>query len=70
MGTGHFMGWGGPFTWIIWLLLFALVAWLVAVLVRRPGGTGNRAREQLDKRYANGEINRETYERIKHDLDE
>ncbi|MFO7581541.1 hypothetical protein [Guyparkeria sp.] len=32
--------------------------------------SGNRAREQLDKRYANAEIDRETYERIKRDLDE
>lgn len=69
MGTGHFMGWGGPFMWIIWLLLFALVAWLIAMVIRRPR-SGSRAREQLDKRYANAEIDRETYERIKRDLDE
>lgn len=69
MGTGHFFGWGAPFMWVFWLLLFALVAWLIGVAVRRPG-SGNRVRDLLDKRYASGEIDRQTYDRIKRDLEE
>jgi len=62
-------GWGFVFG-ILW---FALVAWLVYALVRALAGSGSspggdRALEILKERYARGEIDRETFERMKRDL--
>ncbi len=67
-------GYGG-FGWVFGLLWFALVAWLVYALVRGfgPQGEGrprseDRALEILKERYARGEIDKETFERMKKDL--
>ncbi len=65
-------GYGG-FGWVFGILWFALLAWLVYALVRALGrteapGGGDRALELLRERYARGEIDRETFERMKRDL--
>lgn len=79
------MGWWGPgygmggwgFLW--GLLWFALIAWGIYTLVRiasQGGFTGGSSSKQdaalelLRKRYARGEIDKETYERMKRDLEE
>ncbi len=65
-------GYGG-FGFVFGMLGFALVAWLVYALVRALAGSGtspagDRALEMLKERYARGEIDRETFERMKRDL--
>jgi len=58
-------GWTLGLTWLVWL---ALVAGVVVVAVRLARGTAagplrrESAQEILDKRFANGEIDREEYE--------
>jgi putative membrane protein len=74
------MGWGwhdsmmfgGGFMWLVWLLLIAGVAWLVATLVasrgRRGDSTGTSATDIVKERYARGEIDRTEYEQKLQDL--
>lgn len=69
MDYGHFMGFGGGFMWIIWPLFIAVIVWLVLVISRRDRSSEpSSAREILDRRYANGEIDEKTYDRMKRDL--
>ncbi|MDE1918218.1 MAG: SHOCT domain-containing protein [Sphingomonadales bacterium] len=74
------MGWGwgvwGVFHAIFWLAILVAVATACIMMLRRPGagwrGAGNDARpsalEQLDERYARGEIDREEYLQRKKDI--
>lgn len=70
-------GMGGGTMMIVWILLWVLLiagaVWLVWQLVRgRTGGDagspGESAEDVLKKRYARGEIDRTTYERMLDDL--
>ncbi len=64
------MGWMGTW-WIIGIPLAVVVIW---ALVRAPRGPGERigpsesSQEILQRRYAKGEIDRETYHRMLNDL--
>ena len=70
MGWGHNMGFGGGFMWIIWILLIVAIVWLVIVVAKQDRSSREPSpREILDRRYAQGEIDDETYERIKKELD-
>jgi len=69
-------GWGNPGLWmaIHAILIIAGIA-LIAILVRKgiSGSTGMQqgpttARQILDERYAKGEIDKETYEQMKKDI--
>jgi putative membrane protein len=69
-GGWMFMGW----TWIFWLLVIVALAMLAVALMRgfsRSDG-GSRRQESpeeiLKRRYANGEIEREEYQRRLEDL--
>lgn len=71
------MGPGGAAMMIVWILVWALVigglVWLVWRALRGRSGSGGRRRnesaeEVLKKRYARGEIDRDTYERMLDDL--
>jgi putative membrane protein len=58
---------------LFWVVVLGIAIWLMAQLVdrgRRPGGEAgrNRAEEILKERYARGEIDRETYQRMFDDL--
>ena len=57
------------FWWILGALLIASVVW---ALLRIGGGSTNGPRESpeeiLKRRYASGELDRETYERMRTDL--
>lgn len=56
--------------WIIWPILIAAIVWLVLVISRRERSSEPpRSRDILDQRYARGEIDHETYERMKRELD-
>ena len=65
-GTWH-MGWRG-FGWLALAALIALAVWAVARASRGSGGNGESPREVLKRRYARGEIDRETYQRMLRDL--
>jgi len=77
-GFGGMMGYGGygyngwSQSLLLGLLIIALVIGIFYV-VRRPrhhqtNYRSNQAMETLNTRYANGEIDRETYEQMKQDL--
>ncbi|MFW6201111.1 MAG: SHOCT domain-containing protein [Gemmatimonadota bacterium] len=70
-------GWGMMFFMMLfWIAVIALVVWLIVRLTRgdgAPGGTGgavrgDRAEEILRERYARGEIDRDSFERMLDDL--
>ena len=79
---GWHYGWGMGWGWammigmmLFWVLVVGGIIWLVVWLARRPGGMagepGAGARTPLDilkERYARGEISRDEFERMKHDL--
>lgn len=64
----HFMG---P---IFWFFIIIAIVLLVRWLMKSPDTEGKRHEKEsaldiVNKRYANGEIDRETYMRIKKDLE-
>jgi putative membrane protein len=68
---GWGMGWGMPFFGLFfWILIIAGIVFLVRWMM---GNQQDSAQESalaiLKKRYARGELNRETYERMKKDLE-
>ena len=76
-GYGHEFGWGGMVFGGIMMLLFwggliTLIIWAVKSISTRSNtrinGLEPSAREILDRRYAQGEIDRDEYERMKEDL--
>ncbi|RRQ23828.1 SHOCT domain-containing protein [Guyparkeria sp. SCN-R1] len=70
MGWDHYMGFGGGFMWVIWILVIAAIVWLVVAMSRQDRSSGEPSpREILDRRYARGEIDKETYQRMKDELD-
>jgi len=78
MMNGHYgesMGWGMPFMGpLFWILIIVGVVLLARWLTGSSNtDSKNHGRESamdiLNKRYARGEINRETYERMKQDLE-
>ena len=65
-GNGWYMGWWGPILGLLWFVLPGLfVYWLVRALAPERR---DRALEVLRERYARGEIDKETFERMKRDL--
>ena len=69
-GHGFF---GGGFMWIFWILLILVVVWAVRAGLNSGDGAGSGNQrtplEILKERYARGEIDRETFERMKKDLE-
>lgn len=59
--------------WIFWLLLILVIVWVVKAGTGGGGGTPPpRERSPMDilrERYAKGEIDQETFERMKRDLE-
>ncbi len=66
-GAGH-MG-GMWLWWIVGIAIVAAVFWVMSRTSSRTGGnSGASAEELLKRRYANGEIDKDAYERHLHDL--
>jgi len=72
-GSGGAWGWGMGAMALFWIVVLGIAIWLVLQLVgrgRSPGGDAGRTRaeEILKERYARGEIDRETYQRMLDDV--
>jgi len=72
-----YWGWGaGPWfgMWIIPVLVLGLILWMIFRGGHGVSHCGERhprqesGREALDRRYANGEISREDYQRMKQEI--
>jgi len=76
MMGGWVMGWIGPiFMIVFWVLviigLVLLIKWLIQATKGEKvvvGGGSTQAIDILNERYAKGEINKEEFEKMKHDL--
>lgn len=73
MGWHDGMGWGGGIMMILfWGLVILGVVFLVRIAMNAGRGSPGRGPESpldiLKKRYARGEIDRETYERMKREI--
>ena len=65
------MGWWMLFGWVWFVVFWGLVIWAVTQLLNRPGrgeGREDSALEIAKRRYARGEISREEFEKLRHDL--
>ena len=61
------MGWMG-FWWILVAIVIAVGAWYALSATRQGGSKGESPEVLLKRRYASGEIDRETYEGMLADL--
>lgn len=64
-------GFGGMFMWIFFVIITALVAYFVIQTIRKstPGRTPQETPlDILKRRYAQGEITREDYDKMKRDI--
>ena len=64
------MGWMGHGAWggAFWVILIALLVLVVLLAVRWPGREREDPLDILKRRYARGEIDRDTFERMRADL--
>ena len=74
---GHDWGFGGMwlFPGLIWILVIVAIVYLVRGLFVQnnsvnKSGPGDSPLTILQRRYASGEIDKETYDRMKKDLEE
>ena len=67
-GNGTMMGWWSPWSWIIGIVVIALVVLAIVLLVRRRGSGSRDPMDILRRRYANGELSREEFEQMRDNL--
>ena len=72
MGYGWGMGFGWLFMGLFWVVVVGLVVWAVITLLpgARTGGLGRpeTPEEILDRRFAQGELDPEQYQRARQEL--
>ncbi len=73
-GRGHMMGYGygGGFMWLIILVLSGIGIYFLIRISKSKGSDSSLIETPLDilnRRYANGEINKEEFDRMKNDLE-
>lgn len=75
MYLGHGLGWGMGFAWPIGIIVMAIVIYLLIKVFAPSDGRYNHrhthsssAMDLLKRRYANGEISKEEFDRIAKDL--
>lgn len=71
-GHDGWMGFGGGFMWLFWILLIVIIVWAVKAVA--GGGSTSPTHEEspmeiLKKRYARGEIDEEEFERRRKELE-
>ena len=64
---GWHMGWMGAW-WILAVVAIMTALWFIASASRGSKGNGGSPRQILKRRYARGEIDRETYQNMLRDL--
>ncbi len=70
MGNFGPWGWGMGLGWLVPLAVIGLIVWAVVTVTRsNPPGGSKSALSILKERYARGEVDRETYESMRRDLD-
>jgi putative membrane protein len=69
MMGGAFMWFWAIFALLVLALLVVGVVWLVRTLTRPSPGGASAARQELDLRYARGELTREEYQQRRADLE-
>jgi putative membrane protein len=69
MGGGAFMWFWAIFAVLVLALLVVGVVWLVRTLASPGPGATSSARQELDLRYARGELTREEYQLRRTDLE-
>jgi putative membrane protein len=76
-GWDHMMGfggYGGIFMWLIIIIVVAVILYLVLNRNLSPGSPGAGTRESpldvLKRRYAEGEITKEEFDRMKREIEE
>lgn len=60
-------GWHMGWMWLLWILLILVAGgglWFLINQIRGGGGSDGSAEDTLKRRYASGEIDEETYERM------
>lgn len=65
------MGWGMMVLFaLFWVAVLALIGWVIYRLVSGRRASSSRATPEtiLEERYARGEVDRETYQRMRTDL--
>jgi putative membrane protein len=69
---GGYGGWGFGmgFGWLIPLAVIGLIVWAVTTVTRsNQSGSGDRSLSILKERYARGEIDRDTFEAMRRELE-
>jgi putative membrane protein len=76
MYNGQWMGFGGGFMWIVWILLIVGVVWVIKVMLSTGNDAPPRANlpqsalDILKARFARGEISAEEYKRMRQELEQ
>jgi len=64
-----YYGYGGHIMWVLFLILIAVIVYLILQNMRPGKKNGQSPLDILKSRYAKGEITKEEFERMKKDID-